>query len=211
MRANPAAHDHRASLDATVAFINTLEGCTTRGHGHTGDMDEHLDAPEAAIRFLAQQGVAHADDLAERAALDAGWLDRVRSVRAAFREVFDAEVQARSADRAAVERVNAVLRHRPLIELTPGEDGCGVGHRHVGDPTDEALARLAEPLVEAIAASATDRWRICANDHCRWVFVDESRTGRRRWCDMATCGNRAKAARHRARLKGQDPIRLLHS
>jgi predicted RNA-binding Zn ribbon-like protein len=33
------------------------------------------------------------------------------------------------------------------------------------------------------------------------VFYDTSRTGRRRWCDMATCGNRAKAARHRARSK----------
>jgi predicted RNA-binding Zn ribbon-like protein len=36
---------------------------------------------------------------------------------------------------------------------------------------------------------------------CRWVFYDESRAGKRRWCDMASCGNRAKAARHRARQK----------
>jgi predicted RNA-binding Zn ribbon-like protein len=33
------------------------------------------------------------------------------------------------------------------------------------------------------------------------VFFDESRGGQRRWCDMATCGNQAKAARHRARAK----------
>ena len=46
-----------------------------------------------------------------------------------------------------------------------------------------------------------ERIRICDNDRCRWVFYDTSRTGRRRWCDMATCGNRAKAARHRARAK----------
>ena len=45
----------------------------------------------------------------------------------------------------------------------------------------------------------TDRLRICANETCRWVFYDDSRTGRRKWCDMSTCGNRAKAARHRAR------------
>jgi flagellar biosynthesis GTPase FlhF len=30
---------------------------------------------------------------------------------------------------------------------------------------------------------------------CRWVFSDSSRSGRRKWCDMNTCGNRAKAAR----------------
>jgi predicted RNA-binding Zn ribbon-like protein len=36
------------------------------------------------------------------------------------------------------------------------------------------------------------------------VFFDSSPTGRRRWCDMATCGNRAKAARHRARAKATE-------
>jgi predicted RNA-binding Zn ribbon-like protein len=33
------------------------------------------------------------------------------------------------------------------------------------------------------------------------VFFDNTKNGRRRWCDMATCGNRAKAARHREKLK----------
>jgi predicted RNA-binding Zn ribbon-like protein len=76
-----------------------------------------------------------------------------------------------------------------------------VGHSHVGDPIDDALARLAEPLVDEIRAGNADRVRICDNETCRWIFYDESRAGRRRWCDMASCGNRAKAARHRARVK----------
>ncbi|MGO9207446.1 MAG: CGNR zinc finger domain-containing protein [Candidatus Limnocylindrales bacterium] len=33
------------------------------------------------------------------------------------------------------------------------------------------------------------------------MFYDASPTGRRRWCDMASCGNRAKAARHRVRAR----------
>jgi predicted RNA-binding Zn ribbon-like protein len=77
-----------------------------------------------------------------------------------------------------------------------------VGHRHEGDPIDDALARLAEPLVAEIAGGRPERLRICANDACRWVFFDASPTGRRRWCSMASCGNRAKAARHRARHRG---------
>jgi predicted RNA-binding Zn ribbon-like protein len=43
--------------------------------------------------------------------------------------------------------------------------------------------------------------RVCANDDCRWAFEDTSRAGRRRWCDMTTCGNVAKARRYRARKK----------
>jgi predicted RNA-binding Zn ribbon-like protein len=42
---------------------------------------------------------------------------------------------------------------------------------------------------------------MCDGETCYWLFYDVSRTGRRRWCDMATCGNRAKAARHRARAR----------
>ena len=61
------------------------------------------------------------------------------------------------------------------------------------------------PDMYCIASGDTDRLRVCANDQCRWIFYDSSRTGRRRWCDMATCGNRAKAARHRARQRESAP------
>ena len=88
-----------------------------------------------------------------------------------------------------------------MTELVVGPDGIGIGHRHVGDPVDDALARIAEPLIQELAGGHPERIRICGNDECRWVFYDESRAGRRRWCDMASCGNRAKAARHRARVR----------
>ena len=84
----------------------------------------------------------------------------------------------------------------------PAPDGCSVDHRHVGDPIDDALARLAEPLVSELTGGHPERIRICASDTCDWIFYDASRTARRRWCDMSTCGNRAKAARHRARDEG---------
>ncbi len=97
--------------------------------------------------------------------------------------------------------MNRAIRARERVELVKESDGVSVGHSHVGDPLDDALARLADPLVSEIQNGRTDRIRICANDTCRWVFFDESRAGRRIWCDMASCGNRAKAARHRARAK----------
>ena len=36
---------------------------------------------------------------------------------------------------------------------------------------------------------------------CLWLFVDASKSGTRRWCDMASCGNRAKARRHYLKTK----------
>ncbi|MBA2719012.1 MAG: CGNR zinc finger domain-containing protein [Chloroflexi bacterium] len=84
------------------------------------------------------------------------------------------------------------------------DDGVRLGHSHVGDAVDDVLARIAEPIVREIGSGHDDRVRVCANDTCRWIFYDESRSGRRRWCDMATCGNRAKARRHRERQKTAD-------
>jgi predicted RNA-binding Zn ribbon-like protein len=99
-----------------------------------------------------------------------------------------------------VTTLNRVLAHTPHPELHATLAGVVVGHRHdAADPTGEALARVTAPLVAAIAAGETDRFRICANEDCRWVFEDTSRGGRRRWCDMTSCGNQAKVRRFRAK------------
>jgi predicted RNA-binding Zn ribbon-like protein len=45
------------------------------------------------------------------------------------------------------------------------------------------------------------RVRQCANEKCRWLFLDDSKSGSRRWCSMNVCGNRAKARRHYLRTK----------
>ncbi|MGH7663589.1 MAG: CGNR zinc finger domain-containing protein [Gemmatimonadaceae bacterium] len=72
-------------------------------------------------------------------------------------------------------------------------------------PGGDAFAGLMIPVVEsaadALVAGELARVRRCEGRGCMFVFHDGTRNGRRRWCDMAACGNRAKAARHRARLQ----------
>src|SRR6185295_3547013 len=76
-----------------------------------------------------------------------------------------------------------------------------IGHRHADTPVDDALALIAEAIVEELATGRPERLRVCANDRCRWAFFDSSPTGRRRWCDMRSCGILYKSAHHRARLR----------
>jgi len=190
-------HTHELSLEDTFDFLNTIEL-------ENGFLDDHFVSFREAADWLLDRGVVHrwraaASRPTGAAAEEA--LAKVRSVRGALREVSDAVVHGRPADPAALAEVNRALQARERIELVQAADGVSVGHSHVGDPIDDALARLAEPLVDEIQAGNADRVRICANDTCRWIFYDESRAGRRRWCDMASCGNRAKAARQRARVK----------
>ena len=62
-----------------------------------------------------------------------------------------------------------------------------------------ALGPIAQNAVELIQSVDPARLRRCAAHLCLRSFVDTSKGGRRGWCSMATCGNRAKAARYRAR------------
>jgi predicted RNA-binding Zn ribbon-like protein len=63
----------------------------------------------------------------------------------------------------------------------------------------DAFAGLMVPIVDAAAdtlvAGLLARVRRCSDPRCPRVFLDVTKNGCRRWCDMATCGNRAKAAR----------------
>lgn len=69
-----------------------------------------------------------------------------------------------------------------------------------------SIAALLAPVVwsagDLLAAADRRRIRRCANPGCGGLFVDESRNGARRWCDMASCGNRMKARRHYLKSKG---------
>jgi len=191
-------HNHEMSLEDTSDFMNTVEL-------ESGSLVDHLVTFEDAAHWLIDRGFCHEDlsiaSLAAYGATEASALGKVKTVRDALREVADAVAHDRPPNDEALAEVNRAIRSRERVELVKEADGVSIGHSHVGDPLDDALARLADPLVQEIQSGRSDRVRICANDTCRWVFFDESRSGRRIWCDMASCGNRAKAARHRARAK----------
>ncbi len=195
-------HAHGVDLEATFDFLNTSE---------TDDVKplDRLSSLEDALAWFVDRGVIHREGadraqarVATQPATAARDLDRVHAVRDALREVAEAIAERRAPRAGALGSVNRALHARQVIELVPALDGVNVDHRHVGDPIDDALARLADPLVAELTAGHPERIRVCDSDTCQWIFYDASRTSRRRWCDMATCGNRAKAARHRARARG---------
>jgi predicted RNA-binding Zn ribbon-like protein len=186
---------HAASIETALDFVNTRE----LEHGEVVD---RLPTTDEAFAWFVEHGLVHGRPAASDHQSGRPEIATVRAVREALRELLDANDEGRAPEAAALATVNRALRHRELVELTVGPDGIALDHRHVGDPIDEALARLAEPIARELGTGERDRLRVCDSETCRWVFHDTSRTGRRRWCDMATCGNRAKAARHRARLRG---------
>jgi len=57
---------------------------------------------------------------------------------------------------------------------------------------DAPLWPIARSAAELLASDRLQFVRACASKTCEWLFLDESKNHRRRWCDMTKCGNRAK-------------------
>jgi predicted RNA-binding Zn ribbon-like protein len=198
-------HAHDVDLDDTFDFLNTDDT-------ENGFPVDRLPTLDAALAWFVDRGVIHKEGADRTRAAAAGddragdaELSRIRAVRSALREVSLSLTNHRAPSATSLDTINRALHARQVIELVPDPDGVHVDHRHVGDPVDDALARLADPLVAELTSGHPERIKSCASETCDWIFYDSSRTSRRRWCDMATCGNRAKAARHRARERAAAP------
>jgi predicted RNA-binding Zn ribbon-like protein len=125
-------------------------------------------------------------------------------VRTGLRELIDSVDEERAPAADALAAVNHALAARETTMLAPGPDGAlRLERRREGAPLDRALAELARRVAAEFGEGRPERFRVCGNDRCRWVFYDRSRPGSRRWCEMSSCGNRMKAARHRARAREQ--------
>jgi predicted RNA-binding Zn ribbon-like protein len=72
-----------------------------------------------------------------------------------------------------------------------------------GEIDFDSIARMiAYRVVEDVLTSPMERLRMCQGPNCSWLFIDSSKAGRRRWCDMAVCGNAAKSRRFYERSGG---------
>jgi predicted RNA-binding Zn ribbon-like protein len=203
----PMVVGHLARLQTGLDFVNTLDLWPVS--------HDHLDSPATALDWLVEHDLMHREArvhlLAQYEASPATGLEmlgRIRRVRQAMRGVLEAAAARRAPDATDLDEINRALRTHYIYELLPATDGVSLDHRHQGDPVDGAMARLAESIARELIQGDTSRLRICENPQCHWVFKDTSRTGKRKWCSMSSCGNRAKVARHRARLRTQSPSPL---
>ena len=99
-----------------------------------------------------------------------------------------------SADLATLNAALAAAPERVRLRGTP--QGCVWD---AGDAEPAASLLLAPVLWSAgdlLSGPRLALVRQCANERCLWLFVDDSKSGNRRWCSMSACGNRAKAHRH---------------
>lgn len=175
-----------------------------------GDGEERLPTADALLRWLGDNDLAGAEDLARLAARCDRKADVAAAVHAAaisLREaVYDllhAHIEGVAPPREPLALLNAWLA-RPISGVALSPAGAALHWRPAradADPLD-LLRPVALSAADLLTGPRAPKLRQCADETgCGWLFIDESRAQNRRWCSMGDCGNRAKAARHRRRKR----------
>jgi predicted RNA-binding Zn ribbon-like protein len=175
-----------------VDFVNTRRERWRRGV-------ETLVTPDDLTGWLVRARVM--DDAAP---VSHKVLGQARDLREAIDTLLVAAIEGATPPPGAVTLIDDWLVFagaRP--QLVPGADGGPprLTERAAADSPRRALGMIALDAATMLGTDQRGRVRICASETCSGRFFDRSPAGARRWCSMRTCGNEAKARRHRERLR----------
>src|SRR2546422_5045355 len=128
-------------------------------------------------------------------------------LRDSLRSTFEAMAMRARINPSWVHPINQILQftdgHDELQELTPADQAAGRWALQFvarEQRLEWLLAAIARSAAGIISEGPDAPVRMCADPQCGLFFYDTSRTGKRRWCSMAVCGNRHKVAGHARRL-----------
>lgn len=185
-------------------FVNTVSD-------RLEEPQEHLNSYADLLEFTRQAGVMpppEVEELAAEAERHPKRATDVTSQAVRTREVLYRIFRAISAGGTPSDRdleaLNGVLV-QGLARARLIREGDAYRWSWAGECTclERPLWQVAHSAADLLASGQLDRVRLCGSDSCEWLFLDESRNRSRRWCDMATCGNREKARRHYEKIRAQ--------
>lgn len=129
----------------------------------------------------------------------AGLLTEARQLRDASRAVVHAAMHSVAVNLDAVNRI--LEKGHPLTRLQWDEDAqrYHVDFHADSHSAESLLWPVADALVKLVTGDKFGFVRQCEAHNCILLFHDLSKSHRRRWCSMATCGNRMKVAAFRNR------------
>ena len=193
----------RIGEHAALDFLNSVLA-------PAGETLDFLHDGASLVRWLANSGVLPGTAAAAAEAHTPRQLDQLAAQARELREWFRALVRrwaaggVRTLRKADIDRLNALMATHPLTQvIVRGPAGLELRvQRDLAQPP-ALLAELAAVCADLLAHQPHDAVHRCENPICTLVFADNKRGPQRRWCSMAVCGNRMKAAAHRARLQQQ--------
>ncbi len=184
-----------------IDFINTV---TWRGD--PVDCGERLTSFDELLIWAGAARAVGRDQLPEIAAAAgaspgraARALAEAVALREALARLFAGKSRTSPIDLATL---NGILRETPRrATVKRASTGFQWDDSGASDPLRRIIASVALSAAGLLTSEELRRVRTCNDARCGWLFLDNSRTARRRWCDMRTCGNRAKARLHYRRVR----------
>jgi predicted RNA-binding Zn ribbon-like protein len=124
-------------------------------------------------------------------------LRRAVELREAIFRLSVAAIERRPPRASDLRLLNVVLSQAlSRLLLQPSPDDLALDWPEDDVPLERVLWPVARSAAEVLSSPEDlSRLHQCAAEDCAWLFLDQSRNRSRRWCDMADCGNRAKARR----------------
>ena len=141
-----------------------------------------------------------------------GELDNVAAQARILREWFRGFVRAHkghaltAADLDDLDPLNRLLeRDESFSRIVVSDDGAAtaleVRQTRCWNAPESLLLPIAEALAKLVCEENFANVKACEGPTCTLMFADHTRGRVRRWCSMAICGNRAKQAAHRSRVR----------
>lgn len=157
-----------------------------------------------AARIVSTEEAARLRSLAEERPGDASAaLARAVAVREQVYRVFAAVAERRPVDGRDLAGLDRAQRdafgHRRLVGAE--DEGFGWAWMAEEPALDAVLWRVSESAADLLTRGDLGRVRRCQGEDCTRLFLDNTKNGRRRWCDMSHCGNIAKVRRYRSRQR----------
>jgi predicted RNA-binding Zn ribbon-like protein len=128
-------------------------------------------------------------------------LARARALRETTFAIFAAISEGRAPTGEDVRSLEAWLKLALAGSRLDASDGRYQWVPAAGTGMAPVLWRVALSAGELLGSDQTARIGQCAGRDCRWLWLDRTRNQSRRWCDMAVCGNRAKARQYAQRQR----------
>lgn len=123
-------------------------------------------------------------------------LQRVHAARDTLQRTLAARAAGHAPARADLKALNRLLGEAlARLELAPTSHGAALVWRDLEEQLDGPLWPVVWAAARLLESDDADRIRVCDGIDCGWMYLDRSRNGLRRWCEMSTCGTREKNRR----------------
>ena len=186
--------------ELAIDFTNTVgsRGGTPEEHfGTYGDILSWAETRGVIGRAEAQR---LRQDAVRRPAAAREALTEALALREALYRAIAAAASGRKPVTADLATINAhVATAFSGAQLRPSRGRLELAFApHGRSPLEEPiLTPVVRAAIDLLTSDALARVRLCADASCAWLFLDTTRNGTRRWCDMKECGNRNKVRRFR--------------